>query len=335
MAERRGTIKPVANNWSWNQITNVIYVDQPVGSGFSQGTVTARNAIDVAKQFTGFWKNFVDLFEIHDYKVFISGSSYSGQWVPYLADEMLSRDNATYFDVGGIVVYDAILSQLKLTQDIPILKAAEKWQDVLGVNDATLNRMRVTSRECGVQSYYEEFLVFPPAGKQPTFVPGAFHPNGTYNPDCDLFLPVDEARFSFNPCWSPYNVLSTCPSVFDPIGFGQSGSKPFFDRVDVKKAINAPENVQWSFCRPRGQSVFVNGYDELAHPGPGSLPVIPRIIEQTANVVIGHGLLDFITFAEGTLLAIQNMTWGGKSGFQERPARELYVPPRDEDGVFE
>ena len=39
----------------------MVWVDQPIGSGFSHGTVTARNEEDVAKQFMGFWKNFITL----------------------------------------------------------------------------------------------------------------------------------------------------------------------------------------------------------------------------------------------------------------------------------
>lgn len=80
-----GTFAPVQNPWGWNRLTNVIYVDQPVGTGFSQGTPTAQNEEDVADQFRGFWKNFVDLFALQDYKVYIVGESYAGMYVPYIA----------------------------------------------------------------------------------------------------------------------------------------------------------------------------------------------------------------------------------------------------------
>ncbi|KAL2126052.1 hypothetical protein VTI74DRAFT_1861 [Chaetomium olivicolor] len=33
-----------------------------------------------------------------------------------------------------------------------------------------------------------------------------------------------------------------------------------------------------------------------------------------------------ILIANGTLLALQNMTWGGKLGFQKRPDQPFYVP---------
>ncbi|KAL1836850.1 hypothetical protein VTK73DRAFT_4900 [Phialemonium thermophilum] len=72
-----GTYAPVRNPWSWHHLTNVVYIEQPVGTGFSTGTVTARNEDDVADQFMGFWRHFVDTFGLHGYKVFITGESYA------------------------------------------------------------------------------------------------------------------------------------------------------------------------------------------------------------------------------------------------------------------
>ncbi|GJC86090.1 putative serine carboxypeptidase ARB_06414 [Colletotrichum liriopes] len=133
-----------------------------------------------------------------------------------------------------------------------------------------------------------------------------------------------------NPCFSIYNVLRTCPLPFDAIGFSEnSGYYPaegslYFDRSDVKAAINAPPGREWMFCSK--DPVFVDGIDESQNPGPGSLPVIPGIIERTGNVIIGHGLRDLILQSTGTLLAIQNMTWEGMQGFQTRPETTLHIP---------
>lgn len=70
-----GTFKPNANPWSWHQLTNVVWVEQPIGTGFSTGTVTAKNEDDVAQQFMGFWRNFVDAFGLQGYKIYVTGES--------------------------------------------------------------------------------------------------------------------------------------------------------------------------------------------------------------------------------------------------------------------
>jgi len=67
----------VPNPWAWNKLTNVVWIDQPVGTGFSQGEPTARNEDDIAKQFMAFWKNFVDTFGMQGYAVYITGESYA------------------------------------------------------------------------------------------------------------------------------------------------------------------------------------------------------------------------------------------------------------------
>lgn len=54
--------------------------------------------------------------------------------------------------------------------------------------------------------------------------------------------------------------------------------------------------------------------------------MIPKVIDRTQNVIIGHGTQDFVLIMDGTLLAIQNMTWGGRMGFQSPPVAPLYIP---------
>lgn len=59
-----GTYRPVKNNWAWSNLTNVVWVEQPAGTGFSSvGSDGApQNEVEVAEQFLGFFKNFVDTF---------------------------------------------------------------------------------------------------------------------------------------------------------------------------------------------------------------------------------------------------------------------------------
>lgn len=50
------------------------------------------------------------------------------------------------------------------------------------------------------------------------------------------------------------------------------------------------------------------------------------MIEYTNNTIIGSGNLDFLLSTNGTLLAIQNMTWNGMQGLQQYPGTPLYTP---------
>ena len=161
--------------------------------------------------------------------------------------------------------------------------------------------------------------MFPPAGPQPQEqdLPGG--ESGT----CDLWDDIFNAATIVNPCFDIYQVATTCPLLWDVLGFPGSfdyqpaGASIYFNRSDVQRAINAPEQ-EWAECS--------GGVLTTDTSPPTGLSVLPRVIERTNNVVVAHGLLDFILIANGTLLMIQNMTWNGALGFRSAPVDEFFVP---------
>jgi carboxypeptidase D len=60
--------------------------------------------------------------------------------------------------------------------------------------------------------------------------------------------------------------------------------------------------------------------------GPAQDGVLARVIEYTNNTIIGSGNLDMLLNTNGTLLAIQNMTWNGLQGLQSYPDTPFYTP---------
>jgi carboxypeptidase D len=90
--------------------------------------------------------------------------------------------------------------------------------------------------------------------------------------------------------------------------------------------LNAPP-TDYSICGD--PALFPNGDESL----PSALGPIPGVIERTNNVIIGHGWLDYLLLANGTLATIQNMTWNGKQGFQTAPKDLFFVPYHA--GLFE
>ena len=69
----------------------------------------------------------------------------------------------------------------------------------------------------------------------------------------------------------------------------------YFNRTDVKKAINAPLDVEWVPCSP---NVF-NTSDGLDESLPPAFTVLPSVIEKNIRTVIVHGLADYILMSEG------------------------------------
>ncbi|KAG8168738.1 hypothetical protein KVR01_001487 [Diaporthe batatas] len=322
-----GTYKPVANPWSWHKLTNVVWVEQPVGTGFSQGTPTATSEEDVAKQFMSWFQNFVDTFAMQGYSVYITGESYAGQFVPYIASAMLDANDTTYYNVSGIMIYDPSIAYDELQSGVTVLPLVESAAAVFPFNDTFWADIRARDADCGYADFRNEFLSFPP----PSLLPAPEDLPGSNNQSCQaLYGDIYDAVMAVNPCFDIYAVQTTCPLLWDVLGFpGSFGYQPegasiYFNRTDVQEAINAPKMI-WEECA--SGDVFVDGGDSSL---PSSVTVLPGVIERTQNVIIGHGVLDMVLIANGTLLAIQNMTWGGAQGFQTTPKDPFYVPYHDE-----
>lgn len=76
-------------------------VDQPIGTGYSVGTPTAVSQEETAEDFVKFFKNFQKIFGIKNFKIYVTGESYAGRYVPYISAAMLDEKDKEYFDLDG------------------------------------------------------------------------------------------------------------------------------------------------------------------------------------------------------------------------------------------
>ncbi|TIA29022.1 alpha/beta-hydrolase [Aureobasidium pullulans] len=121
-----GTYRPVRNTYSWSNLTNVIWIDQPISTGFSTGNATATNEDIVATQFLGFWRNFMDAFDLKGRKIYITGESYAGMYTPYIASAMLKHNDTSYYNVNGLMVYDPSIGYDGVISQAPALITQDK-----------------------------------------------------------------------------------------------------------------------------------------------------------------------------------------------------------------
>jgi carboxypeptidase D len=208
------------------------------------------------------------------------------------------------------------------------------WANLFYLNQTFLDTMHAWADHCGYSAYQEKYLTFPPP-------PGPFpvlpDPFSTDDYTCDVFDDVYSAVLEVNPCFNIYHISEVCPHPFQSLGivnpgdYTPPGFVAYFNRSDVQAAINAPVGTNWQQCTDVNvfadtpdRSTTGNGSDMSL--GPAQDGVLERVIEYTQNVVIGSGNLDMLLNTNGTLLAIQNMTWGGVQGLQEYPCTDFYVP---------
>ncbi|KAJ5673710.1 hypothetical protein N7507_002837 [Penicillium longicatenatum] len=311
-----GTYAPVRNPYSWTNLTNVVYIDQPAGTGLSPGPATVQDEIDVSNQFNDFWRRFIETFSMQGYKVYITGESYAGQYIPYLAAGMLDQNDTTHFNLKGIQINDPSINDDSVMIYAPAVAALNYFDRVFGLNDTFMTDINRKSEICGYNKFLEAAFTFPP----PKDFPVAPEP---YKDGCDLWDQIVKAATYVNPCFNMYHLTDFCPFLWDEMGFPSLAGGPnnYFNQTAVQQALHVPI-TDYAVC---GGDIFPNGDGSV----PSALGPLPSVIERTNNVVLGHGWLDYLLFMNGSLATIQNMTWNGKQGFQHAPTEPLFVPYTD------
>jgi carboxypeptidase D len=230
---------------------------------------------------------------------------------------------------AGALMYDPCIGQFDYVQEqVPAVPFLVKNANLFNLNESFMAETQSLHTSCGYQSYIDKYLVFPASGVQPQ---KQF--NSTAEASCDVFDMIATAAFNPNPCFNIYEVNSMCPILWDVLGFPTSlvytppGASVYFDRADVKAALHAPHNVTWAECSIN-YPVFVGtgGPEDEGDLSANPIEhVLPQVIEATNRVLVANGDYDMIIMTNGTLLAIQNMTWNSALGFESRPNTPINI----------
>lgn len=107
----------VRNKYSWSEEADIIYVEQPIRTGFSLASQNAqkiRNEKNIAHDFTNFIRSFITIFkEYQGVPLFIAGESYAGFYVPWISKHILQlkhsdkksdRETIALINLQGIAI---------------------------------------------------------------------------------------------------------------------------------------------------------------------------------------------------------------------------------------
>ncbi|XP_042041455.1 serine carboxypeptidase 1-like [Salvia splendens] len=112
------------NNYAWNNVANVIFLDSPAGVGFSYSNTTAdyNNTGDTstatdAYTFIVNWLERFPQYKTRDF--YITGESYAGHYVPQLANTILLRNNnsniPTVINLKGVAIGNALIDDASMS----------------------------------------------------------------------------------------------------------------------------------------------------------------------------------------------------------------------------
>ncbi|CAA7269655.1 unnamed protein product [Cyclocybe aegerita] len=315
-----GQAKPTVNEFSWTNLSSVLWVEQPVGTGFSQGRPNIQNEDQLAAQLVGFLQQFLEVFsELKGKKFYLSGESYAGTYIPYIANYIYEHPGELNLNLQGTWIADPSLSWDVVQEQIPAVGFVHKYEHVFAFNQTFMAQLDDIAERCNYTGYVEKFVTYPPLGLLPLPGRSTFADRG-----CDVWDMIFDAALLVNPAFNIYRIFDTYPILWDVLGF--PGSFPqqqtplYFNRTDVKQAIHAPLSTSWEECS--NINVFTGRGDQSLPP---AFTVLPNVVEKNNRTVIVHGLADFILIAEGTRIVIQNMTWNGLQGFQSPIANDSFI----------
>lgn len=105
-------------NYAWTDNNPVLFIDQPVGSGFSYTDKSgyANTESQITKQLLEALKQFFTIFvEFSNRDFYIAGQSYAGKFIPPLVVAIQESENVN-FKVSGIMIGDGFTDPISTIQ---------------------------------------------------------------------------------------------------------------------------------------------------------------------------------------------------------------------------
>nr|VWO97797.1 Uncharacterized protein [Ganoderma boninense] len=293
-----GQAEPTPNPWSWTQLSNMLWVEQPVGTGFSQGEPTINDDNALAAQVAGFLEQFLDIFsELKGSNFWVTGESYAGFFVPYIANYLYENPSPD-LQLKGIWMADPSLTWDLVHQSIPSLGFVQANRNVFPFNSTFMAQLQNMSDACGFTDYFDRYVRYPPWGQLPFPVGATVDPVTRIVGECPRLAALDAEIHLLQPV-SVERPLSPLPH-HHPVSDEHS-------RTEVQTAINAP-TMHWKTCNHAVYADPETGELSEVDPSvPSALSVLPNVIEKSERVVIVHGLAGFQSPIEEESFLVDDM----------------------------
>ncbi|KAI4616833.1 Cell death protease [Alternaria metachromatica] len=306
------------NNGSWDEFANLLFVDQPVGTGFSYvNTNSYLTELDqMADHMIIFLEKWFALFPEYEHDDFyIAGESYAGQHIPYIARAILKRNkenlSKTPWALKGLMIGNGWISPVD--QYLAYIPFAYQ-NGLMRADTDSARRVEEQQRIC-VKKLEEGGM------------------NTVDTSECEQIMVriLEETKNkkadTMNQCLNMYDIRlrddSSCGMNWPP---DLAQVTPYLRRPDVIQAlhINPDKKTGWQECNGA-----VSGHFRARKSEP-AVKFLPELIEQVPTLLFS-GDKDFICNHVGTEAMIGNMKWNGGKGFEASPG----VQNAKQDWMFE
>ncbi|KAJ7769203.1 alpha/beta-hydrolase [Mycena maculata] len=160
-----GTYSIVQNNYSYNQLADTFWVDQPVGTGYStsdpDGYVPDED--QMGEDFVGFLSNLVKIFpSLATRPLYLMGESYAGTYIPYITKTIFSTPNPPV-TLRKIAVGDGTMGSTAVFEELPTTFVIETYPELINYDPAVFSYFKTQEHLCG----YDLNFTYPQNGPFP------------------------------------------------------------------------------------------------------------------------------------------------------------------------
>ncbi|KAJ0908845.1 putative carboxypeptidase C [Helianthus annuus] len=280
----------VWNDYGWDQVSNIIYIDQPIGTGFSYSTSEQDIRHDekgVSDDLYDFLQGF---FELHPEYVkndlYITGESYGGHYIPAFAARVnqgnMNKDgvsiNLKGFAIGNGLTEAGI--QFKSCPDFALLNNLITWEDYVRIIQM-VPECENAAKKCGtngINSCLEAQHICSQIHKQ---ILSISHICG-------------------------YDIRIRRPQCYN-----NSEIEEFLNMASVKKALGVPGGIDFV-------SISSVVYNALMEDIMRNLEVgLPELLEDGFKMLVYVGEYDYFCNWIGNYRWVEAMEWSGRKEFEE------------------
>ncbi|KAJ3314363.1 hypothetical protein HDU76_002418 [Blyttiomyces sp. JEL0837] len=301
--------KLYANHHSWHKQANLLYVEQPVGTGYSFTTGPyAKNETDVANDFYTFMNNFYTVFpEAKTWDLFITGESYTVPtavtnvfvYSPYIAQKFLDEkvlNDGSLINLKALGIGNGFLDPYRLS---PYDNGAKYYRDFylardfFGHDSQTIARWNKLAFDC-------------------TYV--TFENYTTIEFGCDMASWASSWKSNKTgiECVDPYNVDHVCTDT----KARDDSLSTFLNNPEVRKSLHVNVHVDsngnpipWTQCSD-SVGFFLDDSSYMSYT------IIPDLLNRGLPIVIYNGDRDSVCNYVGEEAILDSLTWNGAKGFQ-------------------
>ncbi|ORY83851.1 Alpha/Beta hydrolase protein [Protomyces lactucae-debilis] len=296
------------NPYSWNHAANFLYVDQPVGVGYSFSTTAdpvasaQRAADDMIMLLHLFYKAFPQL---RANKLHLTGESYAGKWIPSLAMGILDankHDPSNQIVLGSVVIGGGYFSpavQDPMGYDYACLEPYPMGKPLLSATAcATLKDAAI---KCAAKwAKYTSLGGTNDRGKLQKVGSDAY-----YTCVDDMYTAVFDAGLDI------YNIDRHCPDKSGSCDSRGAAAEQFLQRLDVATAFGAGPG-KYHGVNEHVRKASEDSGDEFVDAG----PLLVQLLEAGIPMLLYAGMLDYIVNHRGIEAALEKLVWSGSAEFK-------------------